>query len=403
MKTVLERFFNYISIDTTSKENSDIYPSSDSQWILARLLKKELEEIGLSEVALDEFGYVTASIPATDESLPPLGLIAHMDTSNAVPGGPIHPSLITDEGGDILLNRKLNICLKKEEFKDLEQYVGQTLVVTDGTTLLGADDKAGIAEIITAAERILSDSSIRHGKIRLCFTPDEEVSAGTKHFDVEKFGADVAYTVDGGPLGELEYENFNGATASITIHGKSFHPGASKGRMVNALILAWELQGMLPFQEQPAYTEGYEGFYHLSSMAGTVSECTMKYLIRQHDREEFERKKARLTAIAAYLNEKYGEGTVECMIEDKYYNMKEIIEHHMYLIDKAEQAFLSCGITPLQVPVRGGTDGARLSFKGLPCPNLSTGGHNFHGVFEYIPVASMERMVDVLVNLVQQF
>lgn len=272
-----------------------------------------------------------------------------------------------------------------------------------GSVKVLIDNPAGIAEIITAAERLVADPSIPHGVIRLCFTPDEEISAGTKYFDVEKFGADIAYTIDGGPLGELEYENFNGATASITIHGKSFHPGASKGRMINALILACELQGMLPFQEQPAYTEGYEGFYHLTSMGGTVASCTTKYLIRQHDRGGFEWKKGRLAAIVRYLNEKYGEGTVDCVIEDKYYNMKEIIEQHMYLIDRAEQAYRSCGIQAKRVPVRGGTDGARLSFKGLPCPNLSTSGHNFHGVYEYIPVESMERMADVLVNLVRLY
>lgn len=403
MKTVLDRFLDYISIDTTSVENSATYPSSENQWVLAEKLAEELRTIGLSEVEVDEHGYVTASIPANVNEAPVLGLIAHMDTSNAVPGGPICPKAVPYKGGDIILNSESDIRLTPTECPELKNYVGQTLIVTDGTTLLGADDKAGIAEIITAAEYLIQNPSIPHGKIRIGFTPDEEVSAGTRFFDVKKFGADVAYTVDGGPLGELEYENFNAATATIKIHGKSYHPGSSKGRMVNALVLSGELQGMVPFQEQPAFTEGYEGFYHLTSVNGTVSECTMKYIIRQHDRGLFLAKKQRMEKIVSYMNDKYGAGTIELLIEDKYFNMKEIIEQHLYLIDKAKAAFAACEVSPLTVPIRGGTDGARLSFKGLPCPNLSTGGHNFHGIYEFIPLESMERMVDVLVALVQQF
>lgn len=403
MKSTAERFLEYISVDTTSREESSSCPSSETQWDLARMLETEMREIGLKDVELDEHGYVTGTIPANVEGVPVLGLISHMDTSSAVPGGPIHPQLVDYRGGDILLNGELDLWLKEEEFPELLDYQGKTLIVTDGTTLLGADDKAGIAEILTAAERMMKDTSIRHGRIRICFTPDEEISRGTQYFDVKKFGADAAYTVDGGALGEIEYENFNGATASITIHGRSIHPGMSKGRMLNALMVAWELQGMLPAHEQPSYTEGYEGFYHLSSMSGSVSECSLKYIIRQHDRKEYEAKKARMEKIAAYLNEKYGPGTVELSLRDMYFNMQEIIKDHMHLIDKANAAFKACGVEPRTIPVRGGTDGARLSFMGLPCPNLSTGGHNFHGVFEYIPVESMESMADVLVSLAGEF
>ena len=403
MKSTAERFLEYISVDTTSREESSSCPSSETQWDLARMLETEMREIGLMDVELDEHGYVTGTIPANVEGVPVLGLISHMDTSSAVPGGPIHPQLVDYRGGDILLNGKLDLWLKEEEFPELLDYQGKTLIVTDGTTLLGADDKAGIAEILTAAERMMKDTSIRHGRIRICFTPDEEISRGTQYFDVKKFGADAAYTVDGGALGEIEYENFNGATANITIHGRSIHPGMSKGRMLNALMVAWELQGMMPAHEQPSYTEGYEGFYHLSSMSGSVAECSLKYIIRQHDRKEYEAKKARMEKIAAYLNEKYGPGTVELSLRDMYFNMQEIIKDHMHLIDKANAAFKACGVEPRTIPVRGGTDGARLSFMGLPCPNLSTGGHNFHGVFEYIPVESMESMADVLVSLAGEF
>lgn len=403
MKSTAERFLEYISVDTTSREESSSCPSSETQWDLARRLETEMREIGLKDVELDEHGYVTGTIPANVEGVPVLGLISHMDTSSAVPGGPIHPKLVDYRGGDILLNRELDLWLKEDEFPELLNYQGKTLIVTDGTTLLGSDDKAGIAEILTAAERMMQDTSIRHGRIRICFTPDEEISRGTQYFDVKKFGADAAYTVDGGALGEIEYENFNGATANITIHGRSIHPGMSKGRMLNALMVAWELQGMLPAHEQPSYTEGYEGFYHLSAMSGSVAECSLKYIIRQHDRKEYEAKKARMEKIAAYLNEKYGPGTVELSLRDMYFNMQEIIKDHMHLIDKANAAFKACGVEPRTIPVRGGTDGARLSFMGLPCPNLSTGGHNFHGVFEYIPAESMESMADVLVSLAGEF
>lgn len=403
MSSVTERFYRYIAVDTTSVDDAACYPSSENQWVLARQLEQEMRELGLSQVQVDQYGYVTGTIPANRKNAPVIGLIAHMDTSNAVSGANIQARTILYEGGDIVLDALRDLRIRVCDYPELAQYTGQHLIVTDGSTLLGSDDKAGIAEILTAAERLLNDPSIPHGEIRICFTPDEEVGEGTKYFDVAAFGADLAYTVDGGELGELEYENFNAATAKIAIHGRSMHPGSSKGRMVNALLLAWELQGMLPWQEQPAYTEGYEGFYHLDSVEGSVESASMRYIIRDHDRALFQKRKERLEKIAAYLNEKYGDGTIELSIEDSYYNMKEIISGHMELIERATEAFQACGVTPNILPIRGGTDGARLSYMGLPCPNLSTGGHNCHSVLEFIPCESMETMVEVLIRLVSSF
>lgn len=403
MSSVTERFYRYIAVDTTSVDDAARYPSSENQWVLARQLEQEMRELGLSQVQVDQYGYVTGTIPANRKNAPVIGLIAHMDTSNAVSGANIQARTILYEGGDVILDAARDLRIPVRNYPELAQYAGQHLIVTDGSTLLGSDDKAGIAEILTAAERLLNDPSIPHGAIRVCFTPDEEVGEGTKYFDVAAFGADLAYTVDGGELGELEYENFNAATAKIAIHGRSMHPGSSKGRMVNALLLAWELQGMLPWQEQPAYTEGYEGFYHLESMEGSVEAASMRYIIRDHDRMLFQKRKERLEKIGAYLNEKYGDGTIELSIEDSYYNMKEIISGHMELIERATEAFHACGVTPKILPIRGGTDGARLSYMGLPCPNLSTGGHNCHSVLEFIPCESMETMVEVLIRLVSSF
>jgi tripeptide aminopeptidase len=403
MKKVTERFLEYISIDTTSVEASDTYPSSSNQLVLAEKLAQEMKEMGLSEVEIDQYGYVTGTIPANTEGAPVIGLISHMDTSDAASGKNIKARTILYEGGDIILNPEKGICISEEEFPELAGYVGQHLIVTDGTTLLGADDKAGVAEIMTASQVLLEHPEIPHGKIRIAFTPDEEIGAGTDYFNVEKFGADYAYTVDGGELGELEYENFNAASVKVVIHGRSIHPGSAKNRMVNALMLAWELQGMLPWQEQPEYTEGYEGFYHLVSMEGNVSTCTMHYLIREHDKEKYENRKQYMQRVIDYLNEKYGQGTFEGTIKDSYFNMKEIIQEHMGLVDKAMLAFQKNGVEPKVVPIRGGTDGARLSFVGLPCPNLSTGGHNFHGELEYIPCESMEKMTEVLVTLASSF
>jgi tripeptide aminopeptidase len=403
MRKVIDRFYDYISVDTTSIDDVEAYPSSENQWTLIHKLEEEMKEIGLSDVNVDKYGYVTGTIPANTDTVPVIGLIAHMDTSNAASGADIKARTILYEGGDVILNEAQDIRIPEKDYPELAHYIGQHLIVTDGTTLLGADDKAGVAEIMTAAEYILNHPELPHGKIRIAFTPDEEVGNGTKFFDVEAFGAEFAYTVDGGELGELEYENFNAATADITIHGRSIHPGSAKNRMVNAILLAGEFENMLPPHLRPEHTEDHEGFYHLNSIQGTVSGCTMRYLIREHDRAKYEDMKLRMQKIADFMNEKYGAGTVETSIRDSYFNMKEIIDQHLELIDRAIRAFEKHGITPKIVPVRGGTDGARLSFMGLPCPNLSTGGHNFHGELEYIPCESMEKMVDVIVELATSF
>lgn len=403
MTSVLDRFLEYVKLDTTSLEDSETYPSSPNQLVFGRNLTQELRELGLEDVKQDEHGYVTATIPATQEGVPVLGLVAHMDTSSAVSGHNIHPQVIHYQGGDILLNEAEHITMTLEEFPYLEDCIGKHLVVTDGTTLLGADDKAGVAEIVTFAQQLLAPDAPPHGKVRLAFTPDEEISGGTRYFDVKAFGADLAYTVDGGPIGELEYENFNAATAVIEITGRSIHPGAAKGKMVNAAAVACELQSMLPPMEQPAFTEGYEGFYHLLSLWGDVEKCTMKIALREHDGAKFQAQKDRLLSCAEVLNRRWGDGTVSVSIRDQYFNMRPAIEGHMEVVEQAVAAFRACGIEPRIQPVRGGTDGARLSLAGLPCPNLSTGGYNFHGRYEFIPVESMEQMVEVLLTLTTNF
>ena len=405
MSNVAERFLRYVSVDTQSMDDQEAYPSTKKQWELARLLKDELLRIGAAEVELDAYAYVTATIPATtDQEVSVLGFIAHMDTSPACSGTDVKPQIHKAyDGGDIVLNENSGLVMKVSEFPELKRETGNDLITTDGTTLLGADDKAGVAEIMTMAEYLLSHPEIPHGKIRIAFTPDEEVGRGTDFFDVESFGADVAYTVDGGELGELEYENFNAASAKVRIHGISIHTGTAKGKMVNALHVGMEFHGMLPVFENPSFTEGYEGFFHLDSMNGGVELADMKYLIRDHDMAKFEQKKETMEGIAAYLNRKYGDGTVELDIRDSYYNMREKIEPHRYLIDIATGAMRDIGVEPVVRPIRGGTDGARLSYKGLPCPNLFTGGHNFHGRFEYISVQSMEKAVELLLRIVERF
>ncbi len=397
---VLDRFLRYVAIDTTSREESDSFPSTPGQLTFGRMLVQELEELGLSDVKQDRYGYVTATIPATVPGVPVLGLVAHMDTSDDISGAGIRPRLVKYTGEDILLNQAEDIWLRPSQFPILDLYRDETLVVTDGTTLLGADDKAGVAEIMTLAQRMMSPDAPLHGKIRIAFTPDEEVGAGTDHFDVKAFGADLAYTVDGGPLGELEYENFNAAAATVEISGRSIHPGEGKGRMINASTIACEFHSLLPPLEQPAFTEGYEGFFHLYSLEGNVEHCTMKYLLREHDRDKFAFQKYRMASIAQTLNLRWGEGTVQVKIQDQYANMYSVIRNHMEVVEIARAAFLACGVEPLIQPIRGGTDGAKLSQAGLPCPNLSTGGCNFHSRYEFIPVSSLERMADVLVSLV---
>lgn len=400
--SVLERFLHYVSFDTQSDEDSATVPSTAKQKLLGAELARELGALGLTDAHMDEFGYVYAWLPAAPgcEGVPTMGLIAHMDTAPDAPGADIEAKVVRYEGGDVFQTEDGSRRIEADKYESLAKYVGQDLVITDGTTLLGADDKAGVAEIMSAVEYLVDHPEVPHGRIAVGFTPDEEVGAGADHFSVPKFGAAVAYTVDGGELGELEYENFNAASARITFHGVNIHPGSAKDKMKNALLMAVEFAAAMPADQIPAKTEGYQGFYHLHHMAGDETTAELRYIIRDHDRAEFENKKTLVCRISERFNEKYGAGTVEADIRDSYYNMKEKIEPHMYLIHRARAAMEAVGVTPIVSPIRGGTDGARLSFMGLPCPNLSTGGENFHGVKEYIPVPSMEKMVQVLVRLV---
>lgn len=398
---VLDRFLKYVSFDTQSDPRSDTVPSSAKQKLLGAELAAELTQIGLQNAHMDQFGYVYGWLPATpgQEALPRIGLIAHMDTSPSFSGANVKPRVLHYEGGDILQGP--GAVMKAAEHESLQKYIGQDLVITDGTTLLGADDKAGIAEIFSAMEYLIAHPDLPHGPIAVGVTPDEEIGSGADHFDIKGFGAAAAYTVDGGELGELEYENFNAAGAKVTVHGLNIHPGSAKNKMKNALLMAIEFNGMLPPAEIPAHTEGYEGFFHLQQMAGDETTATLEYIVRDHNMDRFQARKASLERIAAYLNEKYGAGTVELELRDQYFNMKAQIEPHMYLIHRAKAAFRKAGVEPREVAIRGGTDGARLSYEGLPCPNLSTGGVNFHGPQEYIPVRALETMVEVLVNLVR--
>ncbi|MBE5962051.1 MAG: peptidase T [Lachnospiraceae bacterium] len=401
---LLERFLKYVSIDTQSVDEMEQVPSTEKERVLANLLVEELKQIGASNVRMDEeHCYVYATIPATtDKKVPAIGFVAHMDTAPALTGTNVKPNIVKNyQGGDIVLNKDLGIVLSPAQSPHLNSCIGKDIITTDGTTLLGADDKAGVAEIMTMAEYLIAHPEIPHGTIQIGFTPDEEVGRGVDFFNVKEFGADFAYTVDGGTLGELEYENFNAAGAKVTIHGLSIHPGSAKGRMVNAILLGMEFQSMIPVFDNPAYTEGYEGFYHLDSMSGTVDEAHLDYIIRDHDKVKFEEKKARFLAIADYLNGKYGEGTFEVAMKDSYYNMKEMVEPHMHLIDNAKKAMETLGVVPEVVPIRGGTDGARLSYMGLPCPNLCTGGANFHGRYEYIPLQDMHTVVELLLEIVK--
>ena len=400
---ITQRFLKYVSFDTQSEGDVATVPSTEKQWALARLLAQELTEMGAKDVTVSEHAYVYATIPATTKKeLPTLGFIAHMDTAPACSGKDIKPQIIPNyDGGEITLNKQLGITMSPAQFPELSQCKGTDLIVTDGTTLLGADDKAGIAEIMTMAEHLLTHTEIPHGTIKIAFTPDEEVGNGPEFFDVKGFGANFAYTVDGGALGELEYENFNAAGARVTVYGKSVHPGSAKNKMVNALLVAMELQRLLPAVQNPAHTEGYEGFFHLDEMHGNVEKVFMDYIIRDHDPKKFEEKKVYFARAVEYLNSVYGKGTIDACISDSYRNMKEQILPHFHLIDNAKHAMEDVGITPLVTPIRGGTDGARLSFMGLPCPNLCTGGLNFHGPYECIPVQSMEKVVELLLRIVE--
>ena len=403
MEKVVERFLKYVKEDTKSDEESRVTPSSSGQMIFAKNLGKELESIGLKSVSVDNNGYVMAELPSNiGEEVPTIGFIAHMDTAPDMSGKNVNPKIIDKyDGRDIILNEKDNIVLKVADFPEIKDYVGKTIITTDGTTLLGADDKAGVAEIVSAMEHLVNNPDIRHGNIKIAFTPDEEIGEGADHFDVEKFNADFAFTVDGGTIGELEYENFNAAGAKVTIKGRNVHPGSAKNKMINSMLIANEFMFMLPDNEIPSETEGYEGFYHLISMKGDVEESKLSYIIREFDKEKFEGRKNLLKIIASSLNDKYGENTVELEIKDQYYNMKEKIEPVKHIIDMAVKAMEECEVTPNIVPIRGGTDGARLSFMGLPTPNLFTGGHNFHGRYEYIPTFAMEKAVDVILKMIE--
>lgn len=394
---VTERFLKYVAFDTQSDEASESCPSTQGQRALGAFLVEEMRAIGIVDARMDEHGYVYGSVPGTAEG-PVIGLIAHMDTSPDCSGRDIKPRIVEYTGGDLVLNEAENLVMKERDFPSLTRNAGKHLIVTDGSTLLGADDKAGIAEILTAVEELLAEGGPRV-PLRVGFTPDEEIGRGADRFDVAGFGAEFAYTADGGTLGELEYENFNAASATVQVRGVSIHPGSAKGRMVNAMQVAVDFHAMLPAQERPEYTEGYEGFSMLSRMEGGIEAATLHYIIRDHDRFKFEQKKSRFQMIANYLNERHGAGTVTVTIKDSYYNMKEKILPVMHVVERAKAAMSAAGMNPVAVPIRGGTDGARLSFEGLPCPNLCTGGENYHGRFEYIPVEDMERCVEMLKHI----
>lgn len=404
--TVLERFLNYVVVEATSDPYAESFPSTKSQLDFGHTLMEEMKELGVTDVTQDEYGYVFGTIPSTvpDYKGKILGLIAHMDTAPAASGKNIKPRVIKNyDGAEIVLNAEKKIVMKPEDFPSLKQYVGQDLVVTDGLTLLGGDDKAGVAEIMTAAEYLINHPEIPHGPIRVGFTPDEEVGQGADYFDVKKFGADFAYTVDGGECGELEYENFNAASVFVDFTGLSIHPGSAKNKMINALLLAMEFQGMMPEAQKPEHTEGREGFIHLEALEGSVEHASSEYIVRDHDFDLFKKKKEYMQRAADYMNVKYGEGTVSLRMEDSYYNMRQQIEPHYFLIENVLKVYEKLDIEPKIQPIRGGTDGSRLSFMGLPCPNLGTGGHNFHGHFEYVCVQSMEKCVQVLIELVKTF
>ena len=398
---IVERFLSYTAFDTQSDENSGVTPSTDKQMAFARHLRDELISIGLQDVELDGLGYLYATLPAnTDEQLPTIGFIAHMDTSPDMSGAHVRPRIVEKyDGQDIVLSEADAIILSPRQFPELMDHVGQDLIVTDGHTLLGADDKAGIAEIVQAMVYLMEHPEIKHGKIRVAFNPDEEIGLGAHHFDVEKFGADWAYTMDGGEIGELEFENFNAAGAKITINGRNVHPGYAKNKMINSMLVAQRLIAMLPAHERPEHTCGYEGFYHLIAIQGEVEQTTLQYIIRDHNRASFEQRKEFMTLCVRQLNEIYGEGTATLEMHDQYYNMRQQIEPVMHIIDRAFEAMKSVGIEPKVKAIRGGTDGAQLSFKGLPCPNIFAGGLNFHGKYEFLPIPNLEKAMEVVVAI----
>ena len=397
MTSVVDRFLKYVSFDTQSDENSETCPSTAKQKKLGAALVEEMLQMGIADAQMDENGYVYGTVPG-DPSLPTIGLIAHMDTSPDASGCDVKAKIVPYDGGDVCLNEEKGIFLREADYESLKNHHGKHLIVTDGTTLLGADNKAGVAEILACAERLLT-TKMRHATLKIGFTPDEEIGRGADKFDIPGFGADYAYTVDGGAIGEMEYENFNAAGAKVIVHGLNIHPGSAKNKMVNSQLIAMEFNNLLPVAQRPEHTEGYEGFIMLLEMHGEVEESSLTYIIRDHDMEKFQQKKATMEAAAAFINAKYGAGTLELHMRDSYFNMKKCIEPCMYVVERAMKAMEAVGMQPKTVPIRGGTDGARLSYEGLPCPNLCTGGENYHGRFEYIPVEDMEKCVEMLVAI----
>ena len=404
MEKILDKFLRYVSVDTQSCEASESQPSAAKEWELLRMLRDELTALGV-EATLDEYGYVMADIPSNlEKDVPAVGFIAHVDTAPDASGADVKPQLIPNyDGSAIPLKGVPGLMLDPAEFPELLKYKGQTLITTDGTTLLGADDKAGIAEIMYAVQYIAEHPEFRHGPVKIGFTPDEEIGRGVVKFDVARFGADYAYTMDGGEIGELEFENFNAASAKIHIQGRNVHPGTAKGKMKNAILIGQELNSLLPVEQRPEYTEGYEGFFHIISFKGTVEEADFAYIIRDHDRDKFEAKKQLIRQVTEFINLKYGAGTATAEVKDQYYNMRGQVEPHYHIIAKAEKAMEMAGIRPKIQPIRGGTDGANLSFKDLPCPNLFAGGHNFHGKMEFVPLESIEKASEVILNIISLF
>ena len=404
MEKILDRFLRYVSVDTQSNEESETQPSAVKEWDLLKMLRDELQALSV-EVTLDEYGYVMASIPSNIEAdVPAVGFIAHVDTAPDASGANVKPQIIENyDGGAIDLKGVPGLQLKPEEFPEMLHFVGQTLITTDGTTLLGADDKAGVAEIMQAVEYMVEHPEFKHGPVKIGFTPDEEIGRGVVKFDVKRFGAQYAYTMDGGEIGELEFENFNAASAKVHIQGSNVHPGSAKGKMRNAIHIGQEFDALLPVDQRPEYTEGYEGFFHIISFKGTVEEADFAYIIRDHDRAKFEKKKEFIEKAAAFINGKYGAGTVTLTVKDQYYNMREQVEPHYHIIEKAVKAMEMAGVKPKIQPIRGGTDGANLSFKGLPCPNIFAGGLNFHGKMEFVPLESMEKAYEVILNIISLF
>ncbi|MEG0518969.1 MAG: peptidase T [Bacteroidales bacterium] len=404
MEKLIDRFLRYVSVETTSNPDSNSQPSTTCQFDLLKMLTSELQTMGI-EATGDEYGYVMATIPSNIKNkVPVIGFIAHVDTAPDAGGKGIKPQMIENYNGeDVILNKKLGIKIPVKDFPEILQYKGQTIITTDGTTLLGADDKAGVAEIMCAAEYIMEHPDFKHGEIKIGFTPDEEIGRGVDKFDVTRFGADYGYTMDGGQLGELEYENFNAASAKIEIRGRNVHPGFAKDKMINSMLIAMELNAMLPVNQRPEYTEGYEGFFHLTGINGTVEDTFIQYIIRDHSMEKFLLKKQLIKDVTDFINKKYGKGTAKLVLKDQYFNMREQVEPHYHVVETAVKAMEMAGVKPIIQPIRGGTDGARLSFMGLPCPNIFGGGHNFHGKLEYIPVNSMQKAYEVILNIVELY